>query len=99
MSKAANGRAWIHRRADRDGWEGWVSLGTHPVTGKRWRKHVRGVTKTEVARKIGQLERHRHHGVPAVDQDATLSGWLETWLAGGWPRACDPTRSPPIAPT
>jgi integrase len=82
VSKAANGRASIHRRGDGDGWEGWVSLGTHPVTGKRWRKHVRGVTKTEVARKIGQLQRHRHHGVPAMGQDATLSGWLETWLAG-----------------
>jgi integrase len=35
-----------------------------------------------VARKITHLEQQAHHGAPAVDQDATLSGWLETWLAG-----------------
>jgi integrase len=82
VSKAANGRASIHRRADGHGWEGWVSLGAHPVTAKRWRKHVRGATKTEVARKITQLEQQRHHGVVAVDEGTTVTGWLEAWLAG-----------------
>jgi hypothetical protein len=82
MSRAANGRSSIHRRTDGQGWEGWVSLGLHPVTGKRWRKHVRGKTKTEVARKIAQLERQRDRGVPAVDPETTISSWLEAWLAG-----------------
>jgi integrase len=82
VSKAANGRSSIHRRADGNGWEGWVSLGAHPVSGKRWRKHVRGATKTEVARKIAQLERQCHHGVAAVDVGTTVSAWLEAWLAG-----------------
>jgi integrase len=82
VSKAADGRSSIHRRADGVGWEGWVSLGLHPVTGRRWRKHVRGATKTEVAGKITQLERQRSTGVVAVDPDTTVSSWLEAWLAG-----------------
>jgi integrase len=83
MSKAANGRSSIHRRSDGQGWEGWVSLGDHPVTGKRWRKHVRGKTKTELADKIGRLEKTRNGGVVAVDRDTTtLSEWLDVWLAG-----------------
>jgi integrase len=83
MSKAANGRSSIHRRSDGQGWEGWVSLGDHPVTGKRWRKHVRGKTKTEVADKIGRLEKTRKGGFVAVDRDTTtLSEWLDVWLAG-----------------
>jgi integrase len=82
VSRGASGRSCIHRRGDGHGWEGWVSLGAHPVTGRRWRKHVRGATKTEVARKITQLEQQRHHGVAAVDEGATVTGWLEAWLAG-----------------
>jgi hypothetical protein len=34
------------------GWEGWISLGTDPATGKRRRRHVRGGTKAEVDEKI-----------------------------------------------
>ena len=82
MTRAANGRSSIHRRTDGQGWEGWLGLGLHPVTGKRWRKHVRGKTKTEVARKIEQLERQRDRGILAVDHATTLSSWLEAWLAG-----------------
>jgi integrase len=82
VTKGASGRSSVHRRADGRGWEGWVSLGAHPVTGARWRKHVRGATKTEVAGKIASLERARDAGVVAVDPASTLNAWLEAWLAG-----------------
>jgi hypothetical protein len=71
-SKADNGRSSIHRRADGQGWEGWVSLGLHPVTGKRWRKHVRGTTKTAVARKVDELERTRDRGVSGIGEGTKL---------------------------
>ncbi len=82
MSRGASGRSSIHRRGDGPGWEGWVSLGVHPVTGKRWRKHVRGATKTEVAGKIAALEKARDAGAVAADAAATLDTWLQAWLAG-----------------
>jgi hypothetical protein len=69
VSKAGNGRSSIHRRADG---EGWVSLGLHPVTGKRWRKHVRGTTKTAVARKVDELERTRDRGVSGIGEGTKL---------------------------
>lgn len=52
MSKAADGRSSIHRRADGNGWEGWFSFGTDPATARRRRKHVRGRTKGDVDDKI-----------------------------------------------
>ena len=82
MSKAANGRSSIHRGADGRGWEGWVSLGVHSVTGRRRRKHVRGKTKSEVAAKIDILERRRESGVLPVGPELTLQQWLDTWLTG-----------------
>jgi hypothetical protein len=84
VSKAADGRSSIHRRADGVGWEGWVSLGLYPVT---------------VAGKITQLERHRSTGVVTVDPDTTVSACLEAWLAGRVPPVFARTRSPPTAPT
>jgi hypothetical protein len=68
-----------HRR---HGWEGWIILGIHPVTGKRWRKHVRGAAKTEVAGKIAALEKTRDAGGVAADAAATFDTWLQAWPAG-----------------
>jgi integrase len=80
MSKAADGRSSIHRRSDGRGWEGWVSIGAHPITGKRLRKHVRGATKTEVAHKVEELRHQRDRGAIAVGCHDTLADWLEHWL-------------------
>jgi hypothetical protein len=82
VSRAAKGRSSIHRRSGGPGWEGWVNLGVHPVSGKRWRKHVRGATKTEVAGKIAALEKAREARAIAWDHTTTLDAWLQSWLAG-----------------
>jgi integrase len=82
VSRAARGRSCIHRRSRGPGWEGWVDLGVHPVSGKRWRKHVRGATKTEVAGKIAALEKAREARAIAWDHTTTLDAWLQSWLAG-----------------
>ncbi len=80
MSKAADGRSSIHRRRRGEGWEGWVSFGIDPTTGTRVRKHVRGQTKAEVARKIKRLEYDRDGGYTAAGSDITLIDWLDYWI-------------------
>jgi integrase len=55
VTKAANGRSSIHKRAD--GFRhGRVSFG-QTVDGRRRRKHVQATTKREVAEKVARLER------------------------------------------
>jgi integrase len=80
-NRAASGRSSVHRRVDGDGWEGWVSLGTDPRTGKRRRKHVRGRTKAEVDEKIKALEAARDRGIAMAGADLTVSAYLERWVA------------------
>lgn len=85
MSRAANraagGRSSIHRRSDGDGWEGWISFGTDPRTGKRRRKHVRGRTKAEVDDKIKALEAARDRGIAVAGPDLSVSAYLDRWVA------------------
>jgi integrase len=76
MSRAADGRSSIHRRADGTGWDGWISYGTDAATGKRRRRHVRGRTKAEVADKLKALEAARARGVISTGPDVTLNSYL-----------------------
>jgi len=80
VTKAANGRSSIHRRAGSTGWVGWVSFGVDPVTGKRRRKKVTGQTKTEVAAKVAKLEADRAGGY-AGGSAVTVAEWLDLWIA------------------
>jgi len=81
MTKAANGRSSIHRRAGSTGWVGWVSFGADPATGKRRRKKVTGQTKTEVAAKVARLEADRDGGYTGTGA-VTVAAWLDLWIAG-----------------
>ncbi len=81
MTKAANGRSSIHRRAGSTGWVGWVSFGADPATGKRRRKKVSGPTKTAVAAKVAQLEADRDGGYAGLAGRSTVAEWLDLWIA------------------
>ncbi len=81
MSKGANGRSSIHRRAGSTGWVGWVSFGADPATGKRRRKKVTGRTKTEVAAKVARLEVDRDGGYAGLAGRITVQQWLDQWIA------------------
>jgi integrase len=81
MTKAANGRSSIHRRAGSAGWVGWVSFGADPSTGKRRRKKVTGQTKTEVAAKVAKLEADRDGGYAGLAGRTTVAEWLDLWIA------------------
>jgi integrase len=81
MTKAANGRSCIHRRAGSTGWAGWVSFGTDPETGRRLRKKVNAATKTEVAAKVAKLEADRDGGYAGLAGRNTVAEWLDWWVA------------------
>ncbi len=81
MTKAANGRSSIHRRAGSTGWVGWVSFGVDPETGKRRRKKVTAATKTEVAAKVAKLEADRDGGYAGLSGRGTVEAWLDLWIA------------------
>jgi len=80
MTKTANGRSSIHRRAGSTGWVGWVSFGVDPSTGKRLRKKVTGQTKTAVAAKVAKLEADRDGGYTGTGA-VTVEAWLDLWIA------------------
>jgi len=80
VSKGANGRSSIHRRAGSTGWVGWVSFGVDPSTGKRRRKKVTAKTKTEVAAKVTKLEADRDGGYTGTGV-VTVEAWLDQWIA------------------
>ncbi len=79
--KGAHGRSSIYR--DDAGWQGWVSLGTDPLTGRRRRRHVRGATRQEVVKKVQKIEAKREEGdLDVHGSDLTLELWLRHWLSG-----------------
>jgi integrase len=77
MAKRANGEGSVYRSGDR--WVGAVDLGY--VNGKRKRKRVTAATQAEALAKLRKLQAQVERGAADVDPQATLSTWLETWLA------------------
>ncbi len=78
-SRNPNYRSTIYQ--DRHGrWVGRVTMGVRD-NGRADRRHVRGATRAEVARKVRDLERERDSGkVRAAGQRWTVTGWLEYWI-------------------
>jgi hypothetical protein len=60
--RASDGRSEPKLNPARWLWEGYVSFGFHPVTGKRVRKHYSAQTKAEAFAKLRTLERIRDDG-------------------------------------
>jgi integrase len=62
-------------------WHGRVTMGVRD-DGHYDRRHVRGATRPEVARKVRDLERERDAGTArAAGQHWTVAGWLDYWLS------------------
>lgn len=78
--RAAGSRSSIHRDEQQNGWSGWVSFGSDPLTGKRVRRHVRGATKNEVVDKIECLEIERRQVGCRFSDDMTVAQWMSHWL-------------------
>lgn len=78
--RSANGSGTIKHRAD-GRWEGQVTLGIDPGTGKPIRKSFYGKTQKEVRQKITQATAALDVGTYLEPQRITVRQWLETWLA------------------
>ena len=79
MRRNANWRSSIYQ--DKRGrWHGRVTMGVRD-DGKADRRHVRGGTRPEVARKVRALEQARDSGnAQPVGQRWTVAGWLAHWI-------------------
>ena len=85
-SRNANFRSTIYQSKD-GRWHGRVTMGVRD-DGRADRRHVRGVSRAEVARKVRALERERDSGMAQpVGQRWTVAGWLEHWIGN---IACPP---------
>jgi len=78
--RGANGSGTIKHRSD-GRWEGQVTLGIDPGTGKPIRKSFYGRTQKEVRQKITQATAALDVGTYLEPQRITVRQWLETWLA------------------
>jgi integrase len=77
--RQANLRSSIYQDA-KGTWHGWVSMGIAP-DGRPDRRHREAQSRTEIVRKIRELERARDTGsVVRPGQRPTLAQWLIEWL-------------------
>jgi integrase len=78
-TRASNGRSSIYRGEDAS-WHGRVTMGFGP-DGRPDRRHVRGRTKADVARKVADLEKRRATGTGGdPGRPPTVEAWLRHWL-------------------
>lgn len=78
--KGASGSGTIRKRPD-GRWEGRVTVGRDPKTGRQKQKSVYGATQREVRQKIQQIAVKIDSGDYVEPSKTTLAEWLEEWLA------------------
>jgi integrase len=78
-SRSSAGESTIHR--DVVGrWHGYVSMGVKDG-GRRDRRHVSGMRRPDVVKRVRELERKRDAGIAnAAGQPVTVGAWLEHWV-------------------
>lgn len=79
-SRAASGTGSIRQRPDGT-WEGRLTVGTDPGTGKTIRRSVYGKTQAEVRKKMTTVQKEIDTGTYLLPDKITVSQWLDTWLA------------------
>lgn len=78
-NKRANGDGSVRQRANGT-WEGRVTVGTDPVSGKPVRKSFYGKTKKEVSGKLRAAVAAIDSGDYFDPKKITVNEWFETWL-------------------
>ncbi len=78
-TRRAAGEGTIRQRSD-GRWEGKVTLGTDPGTGKQLRKSVYGSTQKEVRLKLQQIKHDISEGTYTEPSRMPLGEWLDIWL-------------------
>lgn len=77
--KNANGEGSIRQRPD-GSWEGRVTVGFHPKTGKQIRRSFYGKTKREVIQKISQANIDVANQAYIAPSKLTVGAWLDLWV-------------------
>lgn len=86
MARKANGEGSIRKKTiEIDGkvytaWEGRISIGRDPGTGKQIRKSVSGKTQKEVIAKMKEIKRKLDNRTYTDIPRITVSEWLDMWL-------------------
>lgn len=78
MPRSAKNAGSIRKRPDGT-WEGRLTLGRDPGTGKQKRRSVYGKTQTEVRKKLAALTQDRDDGTYTDPSTMTVGQWLDTW--------------------
>ena len=78
-TRAAAGAGSIRQRPDGT-WEGRLTVGSDPGTGKPVRKSIYGKTQAEVRKKMAATQRAIDNGTYQAPNKTTVSEWLDTWL-------------------
>lgn len=78
-TRAAAGAGTIRQRTDGT-WEGRLTVGVDPGTGKPVRKSVYGKTQAEVRKKMTATQRAIDNGTYQATDKTTVSEWLNTWM-------------------
>ena len=77
--KAPNGHGSIRQRPD-GRWEGRITTGRHPGTGRQVQRSVYGWTQKEVAGKMRELTASIDAGTYMEPARLTVGTWLSTWV-------------------
>lgn len=86
MAKKANGEGTIHKKTVRSKgkeyivWEGQVTVGHDPGTGKLIRKSISGKTQKDVLKKMKDLKHKLDTKTYTDTPKLTVSQWLDIWL-------------------
>lgn len=78
-SRSASGSGSIRQRPD-GRWEGRITIGHDPQTGKQIRRSVYGDTQAEVRKMLTKLQRDIDNGTYQTPSGITVSEWLAVWL-------------------
>lgn len=79
-TRNANNMGTIRLRPD-GRWEGRVTIGTDPGTGKPIRKSFYGKTQKEVRLKMQRALNEINEGTYTSPSKLSVKAWLETWIA------------------
>lgn len=78
-TRAAQGAGTIRQRKD-GRWEGRVTVGTNPGTGKPVRRSVYGATQKEVRQQMTAIQKAVDSGTYQAPDKTTTGEWLDTWM-------------------
>jgi integrase len=78
-SKRGNQEGSICQRKD-GRWQGAITIGRDPLTGRLKRAYVYGATREEVAPRLAEMLADRSRGVFTEPSKLTVGQWLQTWL-------------------